>query len=63
MKSTTTCATLLQCFWKTDETSMLETEVTPFKEFWPTEEYHQHYLVKHPHGYTCHLNRDCRLGE
>jgi peptide-methionine (S)-S-oxide reductase/peptide methionine sulfoxide reductase msrA/msrB len=39
------------------------TEVTPFKDFWPAEEYHQKYLVKHPHGYTCHLNRGYRLGE
>ncbi|MDD2928695.1 MAG: peptide-methionine (S)-S-oxide reductase MsrA [Sideroxydans sp.] len=39
------------------------TEVTPFKDFWPAEEYHQKYLVKHPHGYTCHVNRGYRLGE
>ncbi|MDD2701597.1 MAG: peptide-methionine (S)-S-oxide reductase MsrA [Sideroxydans sp.] len=39
------------------------TEVTAFKAFWPAEEYHQKYLVKHPHGYTCHLNRGYRLGE
>lgn len=39
------------------------TEVTPFKEFWRAEEYHQKYLVKHPHGYTCHFKRGFRLGE
>lgn len=39
------------------------TEVTRFKEFWPAEEYHQQYLMKHPHGYTCHVNRGYRLGE
>jgi len=39
------------------------TEVVPFKEFWRAEEYHQKYLVKHPHGYTCHFNRGYRLGE
>ncbi len=39
------------------------TEVTPFKEFWPAEEYHQKYLVKNPRGYTCHVNRGYRLGE
>jgi methionine-S-sulfoxide reductase len=39
------------------------TEVVPFKEFWRAEEYHQDYLVKHPHGYTCHYNRRYHLGE
>ncbi len=39
------------------------TEVVPFKEFWPAEEYHQEYLVKHPHGYTCHYRRRLNLGE
>jgi len=39
------------------------TEVAPFKEFWRAEDYHQDYLVKHPHGYTCHFNRRFRLGE
>ncbi|MBU0688506.1 MAG: peptide-methionine (S)-S-oxide reductase MsrA [Gammaproteobacteria bacterium] len=39
------------------------TEVTQFKDFWRAEEYHQKYLVKHPHGYTCHVNRGYRLGE
>ena len=39
------------------------TEVVPFKEFWRAEDYHQKYLVKHPHGYTCHFNRRFRLGE
>lgn len=26
-------------------------------KFWPAEEYHQDYLVKHPNGYTCHFER------
>lgn len=39
------------------------TAVTPFKEFWRAEEYHQKYLVKHPDGYTCHAIRHFRLGE
>jgi peptide-methionine (S)-S-oxide reductase len=39
------------------------TEVVPFREFWRAEEYHQQYLVKHPHGYTCHYIRRLALGE
>ncbi|HEU0219431.1 MAG TPA: peptide-methionine (S)-S-oxide reductase MsrA [Gallionella sp.] len=39
------------------------TEVTPFKEFYRAEEYHQKYLVKHPRGYTCHYVRQLDLGE
>jgi methionine-S-sulfoxide reductase len=39
------------------------TEVVPFKEFYRAEEYHQQYLVKHPHGYTCHFIRRMGLGE
>ena len=39
------------------------TEVVPFKEFYRAEEYHQKYLVKHPHGYTCHFIRRMGLGE
>jgi peptide-methionine (S)-S-oxide reductase len=39
------------------------TEVTPFREFWRAEEYHQDYLVKHPGGYTCHYLRRLALGE
>ncbi len=39
------------------------TEVAPFKEFYRAEEYHQQYLVKHPHGYTCHYVRRMQLGE
>jgi methionine-S-sulfoxide reductase len=34
------------------------TEVIPFTEFTPAEEYHQQYLVKNPGGYTCHFLRD-----
>jgi peptide-methionine (S)-S-oxide reductase len=33
------------------------TETVPAKEFWSAEEEHQHYLQKHPHGYTCHYVR------
>jgi methionine-S-sulfoxide reductase len=39
------------------------TEVVPFREFYRAEEYHQEYLVKHPHGYTCHYIRQLALGE
>jgi len=39
------------------------TEVVPFKAFYRAEEYHQKYLVKHPHGYTCHYMRSMNLGE
>ncbi len=39
------------------------TEVVPFKEFYRAESYHQKYLVKNPHGYTCHYMRRMKLGE
>jgi methionine-S-sulfoxide reductase len=39
------------------------TEVMPFKEFYRAEEYHQKYLVRYPHGYTCHYMRQFKLGE
>lgn len=39
------------------------TEVEPFREFYRAEEYHQKYLIKHPHGYTCHYIRRLDLGE
>ena len=39
------------------------TEVVPFKEFYRAEEYHQKYLLKQPHGYTCHFMRRMELGE
>jgi methionine-S-sulfoxide reductase len=39
------------------------TQVVPFKEFYRAEEYHQKYLVKNPHGYTCHYMRRMKLGE
>lgn len=45
--------------WKTK----VVTEVVPFKDFWRAEEYHQKYLIKHPHGYTCHYVRRMELGE
>ncbi len=34
------------------------TEIVPAGRFWPAEEEHQDYLVKHPDGYTCHWLRD-----
>lgn len=39
--------------WPGKVVTMLE----PFTKFWPAEEYHQDYLVKHPNGYTCHFER------
>lgn len=39
------------------------TELSPFKEFFRAEEYHQKYLVKNPNGYTCHVRRPYKLGE
>jgi len=34
------------------------TEIVAAKPFYPAEDYHQDYLVKHPGGYTCHYVRD-----
>ncbi len=45
--------------WK----AKIVTDVVPFKEFYRAEEYHQKYLVKNPHGYTCHYIRRMNLGE
>jgi peptide methionine sulfoxide reductase msrA/msrB len=33
----------------------ITTEITAATTFYPAEEYHQKYLVKHPGGYTCHV--------
>lgn len=33
------------------------TTLEPFKKFYPAEKYHQDYLQKNPHGYTCHFIR------
>ena len=33
------------------------TTFEPFTKFWPAEDEHQDYLVKHPNGYTCHFER------
>lgn len=30
------------------------TTLEPLRKFWPAEDYHQDYLQKDPHGYTCH---------
>lgn len=40
-------------FWKRP----VVTEIVPAGTFYPAEEYHQDYLVKHPGGYTCHFVR------
>jgi peptide methionine sulfoxide reductase msrA/msrB len=34
------------------------TEITAASTWYPAEDYHQDYLVKHPNGYTCHFMRD-----
>jgi peptide methionine sulfoxide reductase msrA/msrB len=34
------------------------TEITAAGPFYPAEDYHQKYLVKHPDGYNCHVLRD-----
>jgi peptide methionine sulfoxide reductase msrA/msrB len=34
------------------------TEIVAATKWWPAEDYHQDYLVKHPGGYTCHFLRD-----
>lgn len=36
----------------------ITTEITKATEFYPAEEYHQDYLVKHPGGYNCHFLRN-----
>jgi methionine-S-sulfoxide reductase len=46
-----------------DWNAKVVTDVVPFKDFWRAEEYHQKYLIKHPHGYTCHYVRQMELGE
>jgi methionine-S-sulfoxide reductase len=33
------------------------TEVVPFTNFYPAEDFHQDYLQRNPHGYTCHYLR------
>jgi peptide-methionine (S)-S-oxide reductase len=33
------------------------TEITPAKEFYSAEDYHQDYLQKNPGGYNCHVLR------
>jgi len=33
------------------------TEVEPAGDFWEAEPEHQDYLVRYPHGYTCHFPR------
>ena len=35
----------------------ITTEITAATTFYPAEEYHQDYLIKHPDGYTCHVLR------
>ena len=36
----------------------LVTQIVEAGAFTPAEDYHQDYLQKHPHGYTCHFLRD-----
>jgi len=36
----------------------ITTEITKASKFYPAEEYHQKYLVKHPDGYNCHVLRN-----
>jgi peptide methionine sulfoxide reductase msrA/msrB len=36
----------------------LVTEIVAAGTFYPAEDYHQDYLVRHPNGYTCHWVRD-----
>jgi peptide-methionine (S)-S-oxide reductase len=33
------------------------TQVAPFTSFWEAEPEHQDYLLRNPHGYTCHFPR------
>lgn len=33
------------------------TTIEPLDQFWLAEDYHQDYLQKNPHGYTCHFER------
>jgi peptide-methionine (S)-S-oxide reductase len=33
------------------------TQAEPAGDFWEAEPEHQDYLLKHPHGYTCHFIR------
>jgi peptide methionine sulfoxide reductase msrA/msrB len=33
------------------------TQIVPAGKFYPAEDYHQDYLIKHPDGYTCHFLR------
>jgi methionine-S-sulfoxide reductase len=44
--------------WKTK----LTTELAPVGVFYPAEEYHQRYLVKHPGGYDNHYLRSFSFG-
>jgi methionine-S-sulfoxide reductase len=34
------------------------TEIVAASDFWPAEDYHQDYLQRYPHGYTCHYVRE-----
>lgn len=40
----------------------VSTEIAPAPAFWPAEDYHQKYLVKHPGGYDNHYLRNLSFG-
>jgi peptide methionine sulfoxide reductase msrA/msrB len=48
-----------------DQSRQLEapvvTDIVPAVPFYPAEEHHQHYLQKHPGGYSCHYLRKIEL--
>lgn len=41
-------------FWK----KPIATQVVPFTNYYKAEEDHQDYLLKYPHGYSCHFLRE-----
>ena len=41
----------------------ITTEISEAKKFWPAEDYHQQYLIKHPGGYDNHFLRKISFDE